>query len=482
MRIICLCLILLTLASPALAGWSEPVRISAGGYSNPQIIALGDTLHVVSKYAGRFADEIAYFKSTDGGLGWTGRRILTGDTCQSLFPRILVYGNRILVLWRAVYRSGTGPQDWNIGTRLSTDGGQSWRPVQNALSPGLPNIRYFSASAEAALVNVVFSGIVAYDRVFYGLRSTDFGGSWSSPGEIFRAMESGIPDQISFNNSVHFVWDGRFDLGQKWEIRYIGSTDGGLSWSPNVALSDSDQFHSVLPSISWGSLGSIAAGWMDYKYSPYPGTGDILCRPSSDSGLTWEPESQASFTHYAWDSDISSNRDTIHTAWIDEGTGIAHRSIYYTRSTDNGETWEEPFLIDRTLDDSWDPALALSNGRVYIVWGDGTYNPDTTSHWGLYFSRYDPEPDAIEEGENSLPKEAGLFVYPNPFNSSTVINITGADEAEVGIYDITGRLITKLQAKDGRAVWEAGAVSSGVYFARVAGERGGMTLRLVLQR
>ena len=159
---------------------------------------------------------------------------------------------------------------------------------------------------------------------------------------------------------------------------------------------------------------------------------------------------------------------------------MAHRSIYYTRSTDGGATWSDPFWIDRTLDDSWDPAVAISNGRVYVVWGDGTYNPDTTSHWGLYFSRYDPEPDAIGERNDNLPSEAGLFVYPNPFNSSTTITVNGSQETEIDIYDITGRLMTVLCTKNRRAVWDAEGLSSGVYFARVAGNRGLAALRLVL--
>jgi hypothetical protein len=90
--------------------------------------------------------------------------------------------------------------------------------------------------------------------------------------------------------------------------------------------------------------------------------------------------------------------------------------------------------------------------------------------------------DGIDEGNgNRLPDDYSLSAYPNPFNSSTTISITGIDKAEIGIYDITGRLIAKLAAENGKSVWEASGYSSGVYFARIIGSGGrSKSIRLVL--
>jgi hypothetical protein len=263
-------------------------------------------------------------------------------------------------------------------------------------------------------------------------------------------------------------------MAHPWEINYIKSNNDGINWSPNSVLSDTDQYHSVMPSIYANGSGSIVAAWMDYKYSPYPGTGDILMRLSPDSGLTWGPERQVTNTHYAWDSNVVSVGDTIHIIWTDEGTGIAHRSIYYTRSTDNGATWSEPYWIDGTLDDSADPALAISNDKVYCIWADGRPNPDTTLRGGLYMSRFDPEPDAINEGHDNLPIKLSLSAYPNPFNSSVTITYSNLKGDEIGIYDIQGKLIRtfKLEGvENGKIIWDAtdalgNKVSSGEYFLK----------------
>jgi hypothetical protein len=85
--------------------------------------------------------------------------------------------------------------------------------------------------------------------------------------------------------------------------------------------------------------------------------------------------------------------------------------------------------------------------------------------------------------ENEPPTPSPHFIalsaYPNPFNSATTITLTSAEQAEIGIYDITGRLITTLHTIGGQALWDASAYSSGLYFARVAREKAG-AIKLVL--
>jgi hypothetical protein len=81
---------------------------------------------------------------------------------------------------------------------------------------------------------------------------------------------------------------------------------------------------------------------------------------------------------------------------------------------------------------------------------------------------------------NGQPIVFSLSIYPNPFNSSTTISISGIDKAEIGIYDITGGLIAKLSAENGKAIWNASSFSSGAYFARMIGMSSSHTIRLVL--
>ena len=81
-----LCMLLNTVA---LAQWSTPVRISepGGGYY-PQILAQGDTLHVVYENASIY-DKISYVRSTDGGQTWSEYVVLSP---RAYFARVVESG------------------------------------------------------------------------------------------------------------------------------------------------------------------------------------------------------------------------------------------------------------------------------------------------------------------------------------------------------------------------------------------------------
>jgi len=74
----------------------------------------------------------------------------------------------------------------------------------------------------------------------------------------------------------------------------------------------------------------------------------------------------------------------------------------------------------------------------------------------------------------TLPHEAELSNYPNPFNGSTVVSVLlpRAGNVTLGVYDLLGRQIERL-ARTALAEgyhefrWNAGALSSGVYVCRL---------------
>jgi hypothetical protein len=469
------------------AGWSDPIRISnPGGCSYPFQIMVGDTLSV-SYVAYNNGTKIIYQRSTDGGLTWISRRVLSDDSCETLFPRMIASGQRLMVLWKNhFYQSSSN----NIGYSISSNGGRNWAVPRYVLNPNWPENNYFAVSNGPGLnINITAFTTVDDSLVFYSIRTTDFGQSWSQPTAMFRTLESAQINQISIGDTVHVVWDGRFDINRAWEIRYLRSTDNGLTWSNNQLLSSNDWVRSVLPAICLNQYGAIHVVWMDGKYSSHIDTGDILDRYTTDGGMTWSPENQATFTNFAWDAEVASSGDTIHIAWNDEGTGLAHRSIYYTKSTDNGLNWSEPYWLDGTLDDSAEPNLITVDGIVFCVWTDGRANPDTNINGGLYLSEWNPEPDRIDEREISKPAKLALAAYPNPFNSSIRIDFSNfRGEGKIKLFDVQGRLITTFEIKGGeygKIIWDAtdamgNKVSSGIYFAKASAGNNSTTMKMIL--
>ena len=477
-RTILLALILYALS---FAGWSEPVRISEpGGCVYPQILAQGDTLHVVYTNAsgGYYA---GYVRSTDAGDTWSEPVILcdTIETELAEFVRIIPFEEVIIVIWRNI--AAHGNYRFNLGYAISYDNGETWENPRLIISENWDHMLYYAATGSDSVISIIFSRSVSPDLVFYNVRSTDFGESWSEPTELFRAVYSGQPDMAGHGNLIHFVWAGRFSTEEKAEIYYMKSSDAGITWSSNMPISDIDEFHSQLPAIAADESENVGITWMDFKYAPPGVTGDVFLRLSTDSGSTWSVESQLTCDHKAFRSDLRLDSDTIQVVWEDATLGMAARYIDYIKSTDNGASWTEPCWVDRTEDDSWNPAMDISNGKVYVVWVDAGY----VSGMGVYFSKYENQTD-VNDDIASLPNRTVLVAYPNPFNSITTISYANLPSGAIAIYNVAGQKVATLPAAaaEGQVTWDGtdatgSAVSSGIYFVRAAGGTGAQTIKLV---
>jgi hypothetical protein len=128
----------------------------------------------------------------------------------------------------------------------------------------------------------------------------------------------------------------------------------------------------------------------------------------------------------------------------------------------NTEYWERSPYMDASGDTlyfarAW-PALDSADNILYSV----------------------REPDAVEEPVVSPPREFFLSAYPNPFNSITTISVNSMEDTQIGIYDITGRRVASLQAEHGKAIWDANAFSSGLYFARAEAKNNTQSIKLIL--
>ena len=69
---------------------------------------------------------------------------------------------------------------------------------------------------------------------------------------------------------------------------------------------------------------------------------------------------------------------------------------------------------------------------------------------------------------SALPDEVSLSAYPNPFNLSVRITLSGRDaNVPVDIFDIRGERVVSLSLLDGEAIWAPDNLPAGVYFATI---------------
>ena len=456
----------------ARAEWTEPVRISEpGGCLYPQIVAQGDTLHVAytNTYGG---SKVSYVRSGDYGIMWSEHQVLsdTVDSYNTYFPRIIVFNSNVIILWKATLEGGVNRK--NIGYSISQDNGLTWSETDYIFYPNWEHILYFAAASSDSFVNIILNSRIGQDLVFFDVRSTDFGESWSEPEEIFRAAMSSRTDQVSYNNMVHYVWGGFFNWEESGDVYYMRSTDHGISWSENIMLSEDDNKISHSPAICVDERGNVACTWWDFKYSPYQTTGDVLIRQSFDQGENWLLEEQVTTEHRAIKSDVCWVGDSLFVVWYDRRFGPP--TIYYVSSSDSIHDWSDKQRLEDDPEESRFPVVAASNGKVYVAWADDRCDPDTNICGGIYFTRWEGQVGVEEHDDTILTDDNSLEIYPNPFNSVTTLTYSNLKRDEIQIFNISGQLIRTLKVdsgKQGKIIWDAtdaqgNKVSSGIYFAR----------------
>ena len=299
---------------------------------------------------------------------------------------------------------------------------------------------------------------------------------------------SGLGPDLSLNNEGLHLIRGKNLSSSVTEILYNRSTDEGESWEGPYLLSYYDTSGSFWPQIAaWGDS-NVIVSWTDYKYSPYAWTGDAFICRSTDNGESWSQPVQMTELHLVKATDISADGDTVLLTYSDFRYG--DREIMANESYDGGLTWEGEERLTDALGHSIEPSCEIRGDIGHATWCDARNNPDMNIY-EVYYKRGDLQ-TGISENIHSVPLSDRIVnSYPNPFNSSTTItlNYTEGGEVNIGIYDITGRLVKELETinKEGgeiRAAWDATdnsgrRVSSGIYFVRVESGNYSSTIKLL---
>ncbi|UCC79578.1 MAG: T9SS type A sorting domain-containing protein [Candidatus Zixiibacteriota bacterium] len=262
---------------------------------------------------------------------------------------------------------------------------------------------------------------------------------------------------------MHLVWTGSvIDYLPPVKPNYTKSTDAGLTWSDNVELGVCGT-GSQYAAISANDKGNVAVLWIGQSHN-------VNLRVSHDFGDTWEPAVEITSNNTARRTcDIRLTGNSILTCWQDYRYDPDLGAIYFKKSLDGGQSWEDEYYVDRNSDHSWNPSLTGTVDRHYMIWYDGR----SVGGPGIYFSRWPDEITSVDNEDRILPEKISLYAYPNPFNSSTTITYNGLAPGYIGIYDIRGRLVKRLQLSDRTKsiTWDASSddgswITSGVYFIR----------------
>ena len=281
------------------------------------------------------------YYTTDGGVNWgsvsisssQGDPVFCADSLGNFYLAVLSNGVR-------VYKS--------------SDGGLSWVNLGNALNNANADKEWIAADVTAGpYQNNVY---IAYVNFATGAsvdfwRSTNNGTSWSFVGNMGTGTPNPGPNiAVGPGGRVYLAWYN--STGTSVRV----STDGGASFGGSVTASA----HST------------------------PGTLNPIGRfvLKADIRVNGMPQ-------LAVDMSNGPRRGYVYDVYAANPPGPDAASIFCTRSTDGGATWNwsSPVQVndDPTITDQWMTDVCVDNsGRVWVYWWDSRNDPSNilTETWG----------------------------------------------------------------------------------------------------
>ena len=446
------------LAGPGLDAFFSSIAEGPNGY-----------VHVVTSHD--FSAEPYYFRSTDQGISWSDGFQLA--SIAAVEYNFIIDSNYVTFPFSA---SG------GFSCVISSDYGDTWSDWRNVSLQGY--------GAPSVLVDhMIYSASVLDDHRIESRYSNDHGDRWDFQSYSNLLRDPSYLALGATNLGLHLLAVAPY--GQ--EIYYQRNIFPNQGWGNLIRLSDDTTHDSFFPKIiAWGDS-NVFAIWVDYKYSPYPWTGDLLARRSTDNGSTWLPEQQITFNHLALEKNICEKNDSLFLVYdeivFDGETNT--EEIFFNLTSDGGESWGEPVRLTNAPWRSIYPSVAVYGNQINVAFCDARNDTVYGNANSLYYKKGIISGSEVIGGNNiNKPEYLSIESYPNPFNSSTLLTINNkkGGEVKIGIYDIQGKLIQKFErggmGGDEKIVWDATdasgkKVSSGIYFARASTAQTEKTIKLL---
>ncbi|UCD91747.1 MAG: exo-alpha-sialidase, partial [Methanobacteriota archaeon] len=387
--------------------------------TRPSVAVVTRSVYVVWRGAGASNSEVFGVRSTDNGYSWIEERLLSDDVGASSNPALAANGNNVHVLWpdnrngklEIFYKRSTNDfRTFGTDTKIAAD------ITFDLTSPAL--------SVFDNNIHVVGVEETGFSQIWYKNKILD-DETWNQfDVSVTTSRTASLPSVASSSNYVHVLWQDNRDPSEKYEIYYRRSANYGANWDDGngnpfvdrLIYGTSDQ--SVMPKIvaSGRYLYAVWATWDSGIARIY------FCR-STDNGEQWTSCQHISEPVETSDNflspSIAVSRDTIHVVWTDVRSG--NNEIFYRRSTDRGLTWNDGTGNDQdrmlssypSTHSAVAPSIAVDGYNVHVVWQD---NRDGNNE--IYYRRSKDEGETWDDGngedvDRRLTVDSGDSILPS---------------------------------------------------------------------
>ena len=181
----------------------------------------------------------------------------------------------------------------------------------------------------------------------YYIGSLDGGTTWSTPYLIDDYDQNNNIASIAVDgsNRVHIVWEEKRGTVQT-EIYHIRSLDHGLTWSSPQILSNSVAYWSAYPNVACYNEG-VHVVWVDDEYNQ---NGAYIRNTNGGDPSSWESRYQVTNVPSSGylkteKPAIVADIDGVHIGYIDDYS--SHDIVYYIKSSSCGASgsWASPITL-----------------------------------------------------------------------------------------------------------------------------------------
>jgi hypothetical protein len=375
--------------------WATNVRVNV----MPAGTSLQDTLPALAasratsdlyaawpSYSNTGYADVYLARSINGGTTWGTPHPINAadhwiDASAGEAPAIAVSGSLTI---HAVWRGTPSMYLETLFYNRSIDGGQTWGTDRNLIQSqhyssggiGTPDL----AADQTGRVYVAWATTAAFPVNYLGLaRSSDAGVSWitSTAAIITSALGVGNPVlAVDVTSTLHLAWE---EITSAWPdpngraTCYARSANSGQTWTNRQCIGGAPTTTTlqINPDVAVDPFnGRVHVVWQDDRSGAY----QIYHVSSSNGGISWGTPTLVSgvFTPTTEPAISVVAEGVVYVVWQDGHNG--NDDIYYTRSTDGGQTWS---AAGRVNDDSEvraspqrHPVIVSATDGPRVAWND----------------------------------------------------------------------------------------------------------------
>ena len=196
-------------------------------------------------------------------------------------------------------------------------------------------------------------------------------------------MDSVYGQVAAWNSNVYLLWQDSIPSDHtNYDIFIKNSNDNGTTFGSSVNLSNNSGF-SEHPQIA-AYDNNVYAIWADDT----SGNREVLFTRSVDNGTSFDKiKNLSNNTSDSFNQEIAVFEDTVYVVWLDQSDEDDETNILLKASGDGGETFGRTVNISSNANQETFPKIAAFEGSVYIAWNTADNLLDERDNEGLFFVR-----------------------------------------------------------------------------------------------